>query len=67
MIEVYIMARNESRMIPYLMRHYGQFAKVIFLESNSTDNTVCLAESLGAEVRQFLMMDELSDQRKSVV
>lgn len=62
MIEVYIMARNESRMIPYLMRHYGQFAKVIFLESNSTDNTVCLAESLGAEVRQFLMMDELSDQ-----
>jgi glycosyltransferase involved in cell wall biosynthesis len=49
-------------MIPYLMRHYGEFAHVIFLESNSTDNTVCLAESLGAEVRQFLMPDELSDQ-----
>jgi glycosyltransferase involved in cell wall biosynthesis len=56
------MARNEARMIPYLMRHYGQFAKVIFLESNSTDNTVTLARSLGAEVRQYIMPDELDDK-----
>jgi len=60
-IEVYIMARNESRMIPYLMRHYGQFARVIFLEGNSTDNTIELATSLGAEVWHYDMPDELDD------
>jgi len=61
-IEVYIMARNESRMIPYLMRHYSQFANVILLEGNSSDNTIELASSLGAEVRSYDMPDELSDQ-----
>jgi len=61
-IEVYIMARNEARMIPYLMRHYGRFARVVLLEGNSTDNTVPLARSLGAEVWRYDMPDELSDQ-----
>lgn len=56
------MARNEVRIIPYLMRHYKQFAKVIFIESNSTDDTVKVATSLGAEVHQYVMKDELSDQ-----
>ena len=44
------------------MRHYGQFAKVIFLEGNSTDDTIELASSLGAEVRHYDMPDELDDQ-----
>jgi glycosyltransferase involved in cell wall biosynthesis len=61
-IEVYIMARNEERMIPYLIRHYSQFAKIILLEGNSSDRTVELATSLGATVMQYDTKDELSDQ-----
>ena len=61
-IEVYIMARNEERIIPYLMRHYGRFAKVIFLESNSTDKTVSLARSLGGEVWKYNISDEVDDR-----
>lgn len=61
-IETYIMINNEEMLIPYIMRHYGQFSKVIFLESNSTDNTVKLAHELGAEVRQYDMPDEINDK-----
>jgi hypothetical protein len=61
-IEVYILANNEEKLMPYLMRHYTQFAKVIIIESNSTDRTVEIAKSLGAEVRSFEMKDEINDQ-----
>lgn len=61
-IEVYVMARNEEKMIPYIMRHYGMFANVIFIESNSSDRTVELATELGATVMKYDMKDELSDQ-----
>jgi glycosyltransferase involved in cell wall biosynthesis len=60
-IEAYIMVRNEEKLIPYLMHHYGQFARVIFLENNSTDNTVDLAHSLGAEVWQYDIPDEINE------
>ena len=62
-IEVYIMARNEAKMIPYLVRHYSQFAKLIFLEGNSSDNTIDLAISFGATVYHYDMPDELDDQK----
>jgi hypothetical protein len=60
-IEVYIMTNNEEMMIPYIMRHYSQFAKVILLESHSTDNTIKLAGSLGAEVWVYDIPDEIND------
>ena len=62
-IEVYIVVNNEEPIIPYIMRHYGQFAKVIFLENSSTDNTVKLASSLGAEIRVYDYPDELDDRK----
>jgi glycosyltransferase involved in cell wall biosynthesis len=49
-IETYILCHNEELYIPYLVRHYSQFGKIIILENNSTDNTVELAKSLGCEV-----------------
>jgi len=60
-IETYCLARNEEKMIPYLMRHYGQFSKVILLESNSTDRTVEIAKSMGADVWSFQSKDEIND------
>jgi hypothetical protein len=60
-IEAYLMVNNEELIIPYVMRHYGQFAKVIFMESNSTDRSVELGLSLGAWVHQHEQKDELDD------
>lgn len=62
MIETYILCNNEERLMPYLMRHYGQFSKVIILESNSTDRTVEIARSMGAEVWKYDTEDEINDQ-----
>lgn len=61
-IEVYCLANNEEKLMPYYMRHYTRFAKVILLNNNSTDNTVRVAESLGAEIRNLNIPDEINDQ-----
>ena len=60
-VEVYVMVNNEELLVPYIMRHYGRFAKVIFLESNSTDRTVDLGLSLGAEIRKYDIPDEMDN------
>jgi hypothetical protein len=60
-IEVYVMVNNEELLVPYIMRHYGQFAKVIFLESNSTDRTVELGRNLGAWIYQYDNPDVMSN------
>ena len=60
-IEVYCLANNEELLMPYFMRHYNQFAKVILLESCSKDRTIEIAESMGAEVRSFDKPDEIND------
>jgi glycosyltransferase involved in cell wall biosynthesis len=61
-IEVYCLANNEEKLMPYYMRHYSQFAKVILLDNNSTDRTVEIAKSLGAEIRTLNIPDEINDQ-----
>ena len=61
-IEVYILCNNEERLMPYLVRHYREFAKVIILESNSTDQTVEIAHNMGAEVWSYSIKDEIDDQ-----
>jgi glycosyltransferase involved in cell wall biosynthesis len=50
-------------MMPYFIRHYGQFARVVILANNCTDNTVGIAESLGADVIELDIPDEFDDQR----
>lgn len=61
-IEVYCLANNEERLMTYYMRHYTQFAKVVLLDNNSTDNTVAIARSMGAEIRTLNIPDEINDQ-----
>lgn len=60
-IETYVMVNNEELLVPYIMRHYGAFSKVIFLESNSTDKTVELGHKLGAEIRKYNVPDVLDN------
>jgi glycosyltransferase involved in cell wall biosynthesis len=61
-IQAFILCNNEEMIMPYLMRHYSQFADVVILENNSSDNTVALAKSLGAEVWKYDVPDEINDQ-----
>lgn len=60
-IEVYCLANNEERLMPYFMRHYNQFAHVILLESNSTDTTVEIANNMGAEIWKYDVPDEINE------
>src|SRR4030066_1175068 len=62
LIIAYILCNNEERLMPYVMRHYSQFAKVIILESNSTDQTVEIAHSMGAEIWSYDVPDEIDDR-----
>lgn len=48
--------------MPYFMRHYNQFARVIILESNSTDKTIEIANKEGAEIWSYNMPDEIDDK-----
>jgi glycosyltransferase involved in cell wall biosynthesis len=61
LIHAFILCNNEEKLIPYLVRHYKQFVKVIILESNSTDNTIDLARNAGAEVWSYDVKDEIDD------
>lgn len=61
-IEVYTLANNEERMMPYFMRHYRQFADVIIYNNNSTDRTVEIAQSMGATVINCMVTDEYDEQ-----
>ena len=48
--------------MPYIMRHYTKFSKVIILESNSTDRTIEIARSMGGEVWRYDVPDEINDE-----
>lgn len=61
-IEVYVLACNEELIMPYFLRHYTQFAHIILLESNSTDNTAQMVEDAGGEVWHYDYPDEINDQ-----
>ena len=60
-IEVYCLCNNEEKLMPYFMRHYTQFAKVILLANNCTDRTVEIARSMGAEIHNLIIPDEFHD------
>ena len=60
-IETFVVVNNSERFIPYLIRHYGKFSKVILLENNSTDNTVKEGIKHGAEIRKYMMPDVMDN------
>lgn len=60
-IEVFCLCGNEEKLMPYYMRHYNQFAKVILLANNCTDSTMDIARSMGAEVHNLIIPDEIDD------
>jgi hypothetical protein len=62
MIDVFCLANNEEKLMPYFMRHYSQFADVTLLESNSTDKTIEIANSMGATIWSYDRPDELDDE-----
>jgi glycosyltransferase involved in cell wall biosynthesis len=61
-IEVYCLAHQEAKIMPYFMKHYAQFAKVILLEGHSTDKTVDIALEWGAEIRKVDSNNEVNDE-----
>jgi len=62
-IETYVMSHNIEKLLPYVMRHYSQFSKVILTENNSTDNTIKLGHLLGAEIWIYEVPDEINQFR----
>jgi len=61
-IETYCLAHQEERIMPYFMRHYTQFSKVILLEGHSTDRTCEIAQEWGAEIRKVDSQNEVNDE-----
>lgn len=62
-IEVHSLLHNEILMLPYFVKHYSQFAHIVFYESNSTDGSPELAELLGCKVVQIPENNNLVDER----
>jgi glycosyltransferase involved in cell wall biosynthesis len=52
-ISVIVPVRNEARNLPRCLDSLADFGEVYVLDSQSTDNTVAIAESHGAKVVQF--------------
>src|SRR5580700_1744766 len=52
-VSVIVPARNEARNLPRCLQSLATFGEVYVLDSQSTDDTVGIAESHGAKVVQF--------------
>src|SRR6185503_8428570 len=52
-ITVLVAAKNEAANLPTCLESLKSCARVFLLDSHSTDHSVAIAESLGAEVVQF--------------
>ncbi|HUX59194.1 MAG TPA: glycosyltransferase family 2 protein [Bacteroidales bacterium] len=66
-IEAYILAHNEELLMPYIVRHYSQFADVIILENNSTDRTIEIAHNMGATVWKYEIPDTMDTQLQTEI
>ena len=62
-IDVYCLAHQEAKIMPYFMRHYSQFANVILMEGHSTDKTVEIAESYGARIMKIDSNNQIDDDK----
>lgn len=52
-VSVIIPVRNEARNLPHCLESLAEFGEVYVIDSQSTDDTVAIAESRGAKVVQF--------------
>jgi len=52
-IEIYTVCFNEEKILPYFLRHYSQYGKIIIYDNYSTDHSVEIAQAGGAEIRLF--------------
>jgi glycosyltransferase involved in cell wall biosynthesis len=63
-LTVCMIARNESKRLPAAIRSVGKIAdQVVVVDTGSTDDTVELARSLGAEVIGHAWKDDFADAR----
>jgi glycosyltransferase involved in cell wall biosynthesis len=60
-IEVHSLLHQEAQLIPYFIRHYQQFADIIFYESDSTDGSPDIAKRLGAKVLPLNTGNEVNE------
>lgn len=60
-IEIYAVCFNEEKILPYFLRHYSQYGKMIIYDNYSTDNSVKIAEAGGAEIRLFDTRGQFDD------
>jgi glycosyltransferase involved in cell wall biosynthesis len=62
-VEAHCITYNEEAILPYWLRHYATFcSKMVVHDSGSTDRTVELAKSAGAEVRTWDSGDRVNDR-----
>lgn len=52
-IEVYAVCHNEETILPYFIRHYSQFAKIIIYDNQSTDRSVEILNANNIEIHSF--------------
>jgi glycosyltransferase involved in cell wall biosynthesis len=62
MIETFIITWNEEETIHLTLKHYLKFGKVNIYDNYSTDNTVAIAEKMGAFVQSFGKKGVLDDK-----
>lgn len=62
LIEVHSLLHNEILLLPYFIKHYSQFANIIFYESNSTDGSPEMANLLGCKVVKVESNNNLIDE-----
>lgn len=60
-IETYAVCFNEEKILPYFLRHYSQYGRIVIYDNYSTDNSVRIAEAGGAEVRLFDTRGQFDD------
>ena len=60
-IETYAVCFNEEKILPYFLRHYSQYGKIIIYDNYSTDRSVEIAKAGGAEVRLFDTRGQFDD------
>lgn len=59
--------RNEADMLPFWLRHYGQFcARMVVFDDASTDGSAAIARLFGADVREYPAADMLDDWTMAV-